>query len=75
MTLRTAVLLSAAWKTLTLWAFIPGTALLPLPARPLTEEEYHNLRYAALKIIRALGIEGGCNIQFALSLQYGLLCN
>jgi carbamoyl-phosphate synthase large subunit len=44
-----------------------GDSIVAAPCQTLTEEEYHNLRYAALKIIRALGIEGGCNIQFALS--------
>src|SRR5207253_3601540 len=32
----------------------------------LTDKEYQMLRSAALRIIRALGIEGGCNVQFAL---------
>ncbi|MDH5696457.1 MAG: carbamoyl-phosphate synthase large subunit, partial [Dehalococcoidia bacterium] len=32
----------------------------------MTNKEYQMLRTASLKIIRALGVEGGCNIQFAL---------
>ena len=32
----------------------------------LTNKEYQMLRTASLKIIRALGIEGGCNIQYGL---------
>ena len=36
------------------------------PAQTLTDEEYQMLRSASLKIIRALEIAGGCNIQFAL---------
>jgi len=36
------------------------------PSQTLTNKEYHMLRNSALKIIRALKIEGGCNVQFAL---------
>src|SRR5207247_4112507 len=36
------------------------------PSQTLIDKEYQMLRSAALRIIRALGIEGGCNIQFAL---------
>jgi carbamoyl-phosphate synthase large subunit len=36
------------------------------PSQTLTDKEYQMLRSAALRIIRALGIEGGCNVQFAL---------
>jgi len=43
-----------------------GDSIVVAPALTLTDEEYHMLRSASLKIIRALGIEGGCNIQFAL---------
>lgn len=43
-----------------------GDSIVVAPALTLTDREYQMLRTASLKIIRALGIEGGCNIQFAL---------
>lgn len=43
-----------------------GDSIVVAPTQTLTDKENHLLRNAALKIIRALGIEGGCNIQFAL---------
>jgi carbamoyl-phosphate synthase large subunit len=43
-----------------------GDSIVVAPSQTLTDREYHLLRSAALKIIRALGVEGGCNIQFAL---------
>ncbi len=43
-----------------------GDSIVVAPAQTLTDREYQMLRGASLKIIRALGIEGGCNIQFAL---------
>ena len=43
-----------------------GDSVVVAPALTLTDREYHLLRRASLKIIRALGIEGGCNVQFAL---------
>ena len=36
------------------------------PSQTLTDKEYQMLRDASLKIIRALEIEGGCNVQLAL---------
>lgn len=50
-----------------------GDSIVVCPSQTLTNKEYHMLRDAALKIIRALRIEGGCNVQFALdplSFQY-----
>ncbi|MBI4201221.1 MAG: carbamoyl-phosphate synthase large subunit, partial [Chloroflexi bacterium] len=44
-----------------------GDSIVVAPSQTLTDKEYHMLRSAALRIIRALGIEGGCNIQFALA--------
>jgi len=44
-----------------------GDSIVVAPSQTLTDKEYQMLRTASLKIIRALGIEGGCNIQFALS--------
>ncbi len=43
-----------------------GDSMVVAPAQTLTDEEYQMLRSASLKIIRALEIAGGCNIQFAL---------
>ena len=43
-----------------------GDSIVVAPSQTLTDKEYQMLRSAALKIIRALGIEGGCNIQFGL---------
>ncbi|MBC7074821.1 MAG: carbamoyl-phosphate synthase large subunit [Syntrophomonadaceae bacterium] len=43
-----------------------GDSIVIAPAQTLTDEEYQMLRAASLKIIRALKIAGGCNIQFAL---------
>lgn len=43
-----------------------GDSIVVCPSQTLTNKEYHMLRNSALKIIRALKIEGGCNVQFAL---------
>ncbi len=43
-----------------------GDSIVIAPSQTLTDREYQMLRNASLRIIRALGIEGGCNIQFAL---------
>lgn len=53
-----------------------GDSIVVAPSQTLTNKEYHMLRDSALKIIRALKIEGGCNVQFALdphSFQYYLI--
>ncbi len=44
-----------------------GDSIVVAPSQTLSDKEYQMLRSAALKIIRALGIEGGCNIQFGLA--------
>lgn len=44
-----------------------GDSIVIAPSQTLCDKEYQMLRTASLKIIRALGIEGGCNIQLALS--------
>jgi carbamoyl-phosphate synthase large subunit len=44
-----------------------GDSIVVAPSQTLTDKEYQMLRSASLKIIRALKIEGGCNIQFALT--------
>ena len=43
-----------------------GDSIVVAPSQTLTDKEYQMLRSASLKIIRGLGIEGGCNIQMAL---------
>jgi carbamoyl-phosphate synthase large subunit len=43
-----------------------GDSIVVAPSQTLTNKEYQMLRTASLKIIRGLGVEGGCNIQFAL---------
>ncbi|HET8570226.1 MAG TPA: carbamoyl-phosphate synthase large subunit [Candidatus Limnocylindria bacterium] len=43
-----------------------GDSIVVAPSQTLSDKEYQQLRTAALKIIRALGIEGGCNVQFAM---------
>ncbi len=53
-----------------------GDSIVVCPSQTLTNKEYHMLRDSALKIIRELKIEGGCNVQFALdpySFQYYLI--
>ena len=42
-----------------------GDSIVVAPSQTLSDKEYQLLRSASLKIIRALGIEGGCNIQMA----------
>jgi carbamoyl-phosphate synthase large subunit len=44
-----------------------GDSMVVAPAQTLTDREHQQLRSAALRIINALGIEGGCNVQFALA--------
>jgi carbamoyl-phosphate synthase large subunit len=44
-----------------------GDSIVVAPSQTLSDREYQMLRTASLKIIRALGIEGGCNVQFALA--------
>jgi len=43
-----------------------GDSIVVAPSQTLTDKDYHMLRSASLRIIRGLGIEGGCNVQFAL---------
>jgi carbamoyl-phosphate synthase large subunit len=44
-----------------------GDSIVIAPSQTLSDVEYQLLRAAALRIIRELGIEGGCNVQFAVS--------
>ncbi|MCH2513132.1 MAG: carbamoyl-phosphate synthase large subunit [Dehalococcoidia bacterium] len=43
-----------------------GDSIVVAPSQTLSDQEYQMLRSASIKIIRGLGIEGGCNVQFAL---------
>jgi carbamoyl-phosphate synthase large subunit len=53
-----------------------GDSIVVAPSQTLTDDEYQMLRSSALRIIDALGIEGGCNVQFALdpnSMRYAVI--
>src|SRR5688572_4483231 len=53
-----------------------GDSIVVAPSQTLTDDEYQMLRTSALRIIDALGIEGGCNVQFALdphSMNYAVI--
>ncbi len=53
-----------------------GDSIVVAPSQTLTDKDYQMLRSSALKIISALGIQGGCNVQFALhpdSFQYAVI--
>ena len=53
-----------------------GDSIVVAPALTLADKEYQMLRSAALHIISAMGIEGGCNVQFALhpeSFEYAVI--
>jgi carbamoyl-phosphate synthase large subunit len=53
-----------------------GDSIVFAPSQTLTDRDHQMLRSAALKIIRALDIRGGCNVQFALdpdSFQYHVI--
>lgn len=53
-----------------------GDSIVIAPAVTLADREYQMLRSAALKIVEALGVEGGCNCQFALnpnSFEYSVI--
>ncbi len=53
-----------------------GDSIVIAPAVTLSDKEYQMLRTASLNIIEALGVEGGCNCQFALepnSFEYAVI--
>ncbi|WP_457983519.1 carbamoyl-phosphate synthase large subunit [Bacillus paralicheniformis] len=53
-----------------------GDSIVVAPSQTLSDREYQMLRNVSLKIIRALEIEGGCNVQLALdpdSFQYYII--
>jgi carbamoyl-phosphate synthase large subunit len=47
-----------------------GDSIVVAPVQTLSDATHQRLRSAALAIIRALGVEGGCNVQFALSADH-----
>ncbi|KAJ3329932.1 carbamoyl-phosphate synthase (glutamine-hydrolyzing) cpa2 [Gonapodya sp. JEL0774] len=53
-----------------------GDSIVVAPSQTLSDQEYHMLRTAAIKIIRHLGVVGECNVQYALSpdsLEYAVI--
>lgn len=53
-----------------------GDSIVVAPSQTLSDKEYQMLRTSALKIIEAIEIEGGCNVQFALnpnSFEYAVI--
>lgn len=53
-----------------------GDSIVVAPSQTLADKEYQMLRTSALKIISALGIQGGCNVQYALhptSFEYAVI--
>lgn len=48
-----------------------GDSIVVAPSQTISQEEYLKLKQASVKIIKALKIEGGCNIQFALNPNNG----
>src|SRR5438477_9637030 len=44
-----------------------GDSIVVAPSQTLSDKDYQMLRSASLRIISELGIEGGCNVQFALA--------
>ncbi|MGE5598763.1 MAG: carbamoyl-phosphate synthase (glutamine-hydrolyzing) large subunit, partial [Bacteroidota bacterium] len=53
-----------------------GDSIVVAPSQTLSDREYQMLRSASIRIISALGVQGGCNIQFALdpkSLNYAVI--
>ncbi|KAJ3008087.1 carbamoyl-phosphate synthase (glutamine-hydrolyzing) cpa2 [Thoreauomyces humboldtii] len=53
-----------------------GDSIVIAPSQTLSDDEYHMLRSAAIKIVRHLGVVGECNVQYALSpdsLEYAVI--
>ncbi len=48
-----------------------GDSIVVAPSQTLSDKDYQKLRKASLKIIKALKIEGGCNVQFAFNPENG----
>lgn len=53
-----------------------GDSIVVAPSQTLSDKEYQMLRSASIDIINSIGIEGGCNVQFALNpdnFEYGVI--
>ena len=53
-----------------------GDSIVAAPALTLADKEYQMLRSASLKIVNELGVQGGCNVQYALnpdSFEYAVI--
>ena len=53
-----------------------GDSIVVAPAQTMSAHEFRMMRAAALNIVTALGVEGGCNVQFALkpdSMEYAVI--
>ncbi len=48
-----------------------GDSIVVAPSQTLCDDEYHLLRAAAMTVVRALGVEGACNVQFAFDRHSG----
>lgn len=48
-----------------------GESVVVAPSQTLSDVEYHALRASAMAVVRALGVEGACNVQFALDRHSG----
>ncbi len=48
-----------------------GESIVTAPTQTLNDDDHQMLRNAALNIVRALGVKGGCNVQFALNQKTG----
>ena len=59
--------LFVTWKTIDPVGIHTGDSIVVAPSQTLSDREYQMLRNSSLKIIRALKIEGGCNVQLALT--------
>lgn len=44
-----------------------GDSIVVAPSQTLSDDEYHMLRTAAIKIVRHMGVVGECNVQYALN--------
>ena len=48
-----------------------GESIVVAPSQTLSDEDHQKLRDAAIRIVNAVGIKGGCNVQFAFNLETG----
>lgn len=48
-----------------------GDSIVVAPSQTLSDDEYHMLRSAAIKIVRHVGVVGECNVSYRLQLRQG----